>query len=773
MGAKPRSSHVYGNPMSSGARPRSSVALVVVLVACVGPPTLPSSGLKGSTGGSTFADSLSKADSYKWRNVVIHGGGYVSSIIFSREVQGLAYARTDVGGVYRRDGGGKTWQPLLDWVSRDQAHYMGVESLALDPSDPDRVYLAVGLYTKSWAGTGAMLRSKDRGRTWERTDMAIKMGGNEWGRACGERLAVDPNQPSTVFFGSRQAGLLVSRDHGATWEKRPGLPEGTGNDPIGVTAVMFDAKSGKPGMATPIVYAAVDQGGGSVMRSRDAGETWTTLKGQPAGMLACHIELDERGNLWATYGNGPGPNDVTDGAVYAFSPKEDRATNVTPLKPSGDDKFGYAGLAVDRTQPGRVLVTTIDRWTHKDEIFLTKDGGKTWRAVVKGARWDVNGANWATLHRDNIAPWWMGDIDIDPFDPRHVEISAGIWSTTNLDDTKASEPIVFRLSNHGIEESVANVLVSPPQGAPLLSGLKDFCGLRHATLDESPAEGAYNPPCQETKGLDFAELEPNLLVRTGTVWGFSEKLEPNGLLSTDGGRSWQGFGSVPAGAKTGGMIAIAADGSSLVWAFKHDPVMISRDRGKTWQNVTGLRASGDLPEWSANDLQPAADRVDPQRVVIYDALEGALYFSTDGGGSFRKGASALPAIPNYALMVADIEAVPGQSGHLWISTGKQLYRSTDGGETANPIVAVEESYGVGIGKSAPGTEYPTLFLSGQVDGTKGVFRSTDEGGHWVRVSDDDHQYGTVNVVEGDPRVFGRVYVGPSGRGVVVGERPLD
>lgn len=49
----------------------------------------------------------------------------------------------------------------------------------------------------------------------------------------------------------------------------------------------------------------------------------------------------------------------------------------------------------------------------------------------------------------------------------------------------------------------------------------------------------------------------------------------------------------------------------------------------------------------------------------------------------------------------------------------------------------------------------------------------DEGSHWVRVSDDDHRYGTVNVVEGNPRVFGRVYLGPSGRGIVVGEPRAD
>ena len=92
---------------------------------------------------------------------------------------------------------------------------------------------------------------------------------------------------------------------------------------------------------------------------------------------------------------------------------------------------------------------------------------------------------------------------------------------------------------------------------------------------------------------------------------------------------------------------------------------------------------------------------------------------------------------------------------------------------ASPVVSVEESYGVGIGKAAPGAEYPTVFLSGQVNGVKGVFRSTDEGRSWVRVSDDEHQYGTVNVVEGDPRVFDRVYLGPNGRGIVVGEARAD
>src|SRR5688572_17309019 len=129
----------------SPARLSFLIGLAVLHGACLTQAPTPRSAQP--TGAASAAPS-SNAEPYTWRNVVIIGGGYVSGIIFSREVQGLVYARTDVGGAYRLEAGSKSWQPLLDWVGRDNANYLGVESLALDPTDPDRVYLAVGTYTK-------------------------------------------------------------------------------------------------------------------------------------------------------------------------------------------------------------------------------------------------------------------------------------------------------------------------------------------------------------------------------------------------------------------------------------------------------------------------------------------------------------------------------------------------------------------------------------------------------------------------------------------------
>src|SRR5205085_11479291 len=121
--------------------------------------------------------------------------------------------------------------------------YMGIESLAADPTDPDKVYLAAGMYSSEPA---AILRSVDRGATWRVAPVAFGMGGNEDGRGLGERLAIDPFHTATLLFGSRHDGLWRSDDSGASWAKVTGFPY-TGLGPpkphsthAGVSFVIFD-----------------------------------------------------------------------------------------------------------------------------------------------------------------------------------------------------------------------------------------------------------------------------------------------------------------------------------------------------------------------------------------------------------------------------------------------------------------------------------------------------------------------------------------------------
>jgi len=58
---------------------------------------------------------------------------------------------------------------------------------------------------------------------------------------------------------------------------------------------------------------------------------------------------------------------------------------------------------------------------------------------------------------------------------------------------------------------------------------------------------------------------------------------------------------------------------------------------------------------------------------------------------------------------------------------------------------------------------------GKINDKPGFYRSDDAGANWVRINDDQHQFGFCGVIIGDPRVYGRVYVGTGGRGILVGE----
>src|SRR5262249_11298909 len=146
---------------------------------------------------------------------------------------------------------------------------------------------------------------------------------------------------------------------------------------------------------------------------------------------------------------------------------------------------------------------------------------------------------------------------------------------------------------------------------------------------------------------------------------------------------------------------------------------------------------------------------------------GLVYTSIDGGVTFSRGASGLPTSTQAIL-----RAVPGAEGDLWLpGAGSGLYRSTDSGTSFTHLTTADEAYQIGFGIPKKGGTYPTLYMWGIVNKTLGIYRSDDIGASWVRLNDDQHQYGWINVIIGDPRFYGRVYIGTSGRGILYGEPP--
>jgi xyloglucan-specific exo-beta-1,4-glucanase len=692
---------------------------------------------------------------YSWNTVEVLGGGFVSGVVYHPSEKGLVYIRTDIGGAYRLDRATNRWIALNDALGRADGQLAGALSLAVDPRDPNRLYMAAGEYTRDDARGGAILRSTDRGATWAKTELPVKLGGNEDGRSTGERLMVDPAKGAVLFLGAKD-GLYRSADHGVTWSKVAAFPS------VHVTLVAFDpARKTKTG-ETAIIYAGfAGQGGGGLLVSADGGASWSPAQGQPEGLVPHHLSLDARGVVYIAYGNGLGPSGVTNGAVWTLDPRNGAWTDITPLKPAGTDVFGYGGLSLDPAHPGVIVVSTLDRWVKGDDLFRSTDGGKTWKPLRDASQHDIGRAPWVLSLEGKAGRamgHWIGDVDIDPTNPDEAiyVTGYGLWRTRNLTEADRSGRTSWRFDDEGLEETVALELVSPPHGAlggaPLVSTIGDIGGFRHDRLDSAGESRYFAPHGGTNRGLDYAELAPDILVRT------SDPTPTAGYRSTDGGKTWTAFAASPprdAHIHTG-RIALSADGRRMVWAMRNAAPYVSSDDGKTWRPVQGV-SKGEHP-----DFTPASDRVNPSRFYVYDADQGAVLASTDGGETFKVTARGLPG-------GGPLKAVPGVEGEIWLPTAQGLMRSTNGGADFKAVSGVDDAGLVGFGKAAPGQTHPVVFVWGKVGGVEGVFRSDDVGTTWIKLHDDRWGFAELRALTGDPARFGRVYLGVHGRGILYGD----
>ena len=643
-----------------------------------------------------------------------------SGIIFNPTEQNLIYARTDIGGAYRWNSATSRWTPLMDFVSFDDWNLMGVDSLATDPVEPNRLYVLAGTYTNSWTNmNGAILRSTDRGNTFQRTNLPFKSGGNMPGRSMGERLAVDPNRNSILFLGTRSGnGLWKSTDFGATWAKVTSFPN-PGNfvqqpgdvylgDNVGVVWVTFDKRNGNATNGTQTIYVGVADKANPIYRSTNGGATWAPVPFQPTGFLPHHGVLSPNGILYVTYSDWAGPYDGGKGDVWKFDTATGVWTMISPIpSSSADDYFGYGGLAVDTRAPNTIMVSALNSWWPDTIIFRSTNGGATWTRIWdwggsgRTFRYlqDISAAPWLTFNANPPPPeitpklgWMVGDLEIDPFNSNRMLYGTGatIYGSDDLTAWDSGGQIHISVKAQGIEETAVLDLISPPSGAPLISGLGDVCGFRHNSLTTTPAAMMGSPTFISTTSLDYAELSPGFVVRVGNA---NAGIRNSGF-SFDGGTNWFQGNNQPGGVNGGGTVAANANATRVVWSPSGAGVHFSTDNGNTWTPSTGIPSGARV----------GSDRVDPMR--FYGFANGTFYVSTNGGATFT--ASAATGLPSSGRF----KAVPGRSGDIWLAGGSEggtygLWYLTNFGASFTRLTNVQEADNIGFGMAAPGkTTWP-------------------------------------------------------------------
>ena len=712
----------------------------------------------------------------------------MTGLVFHPTSANVLYARTDIGGAYRWNQTASSWTPITDGLGFGGAEssYHGIESMAVDPNDDRLVYMAAGMYNTDKADARLYI-SSDRGDHWTFVNLPFSTGGNNGGRAMGERLMVDPNKPSTLFYGSRTAGLWKSADSGRTWAQVTSLSsvkmtqdqiKAAGGSAMGIELVVADTGTKGTGTATQTLYAAVAPDyasvaglGSNLYRSTNGGASWTALTTPVSGYHIPHIVRSADGPLYIVFTKDAGPGAGGPARLYKFD-----GTTWTLLKsedPNGGTNFGLGGLSVHgsgaSTRIALGVTNSWGSWSGQQIVQLSDDGGLTWREIE------------ATMPGET-ASGWVDDVEIDPSNRDHIlhVHGGGVVETRNASSTTPT----WHGNIAGIEEIAALAIVAPPAGAPylLINSAGDVGTWVHTNVATKPT---LAPGLGWSNGIsaDMAWSDPQYIAASGAI---NSSNTGTGYWSGDGGKTWTTFASLPAGAATNtsseSSMAVTAR-NKAVWAPANSVPSYTTDNGATWTatNLPALAAVG----WNRG-YRLAADRKNPNKVYAYDsggawwASAGRFYVSTDGGHSFAlsQGSVTASLAPN-GWGVTSMAVNPNVEGDIWLADGNALYRSVDSGaswqklsqfasvQSGNPWPDLQGASIVALGKAKAGAPYPAaVYVVGTVSGVWGVYRSDDGGATWTRFNDDAHQFGGIGVMAADQNLYGRIYVSGTGRGLL-------
>jgi len=689
---------------------------------------------------------------YSWQSLPFGGGGFIDGFVYHPKQANILYARTDIGGMYRYDFTTKSWTPLLDHLGHDESELMGVLSIALDPNNPDRVYAATGEYLHQWAHLGAVLRSDDRGRTWQRTDLSVKLGGNWEGRGSGERLQVNPHDGNTLLLGTSEDGLWKSSDGAKSFSKisSPGKA---------ISLVLFDPSN------AGVVYAGTSDGKGGLFVSRDGGGSFSPVDGAPQ-QTPQHAVFSTDGTLYVTFAAGDGkiavnPNGATAGGVWAFG-KDGKARNISPVKPTpGGETFGYSGVDISG---GRLIVSTLDRWGSGDDIFTSTDGGEHWTSLGSQSRHDGSAYPWLVsyMNGQDKMGHWLSDVKLNPFNPDEAIYGTGygLWMSENLSQA-GSAPVRWGFNVSNLEETATFQLVSPTGGAIVLAAFGDVAGGAWDDAARTP-DAVFAPTSESNFSVDYAGLNPSFVARTTDHTG------NNGYYSEDGGASWTAFKASPYKRQdaqgnwhSAGQVAVSAKGTSMVWVPQRQAAVYSTDKGVTWKESAGWPAGRDI------DMAVISDKAVDSVYYTYDRFANQILISIDGGASFKPAVTGITKIEGWQRM--QLAVVPGRMRDLWLAAPYGLVHSPSAEVAAKAVPGVDEAWQIGFGRAATEGGYPAVYLWGKVRGQEGLWRSDDEGKTWTRINDDAHRFGWINAISGDLLEYGTVYIAPGGRGIMIGK----
>ncbi|MGZ3520182.1 MAG: glycoside hydrolase [Vulcanimicrobiaceae bacterium] len=643
-----------------------------------------------------------------WRLIGPFRGGRTVAVSGVPREPGVFYMAPNNGGVWKTIDYGRTWNPIFDGQDTGS-----IGALAIAPSAPDVIYVGSGegLRRPDLSTGDGIYKSTDGGKTW--AHLGLRDGQQI------QQIAVDPRDPNRVYvavvghpYGSNtERGLYRSTDGGTTFAKILGPNDGdTGavsvtidpNHPDTVYAALWASRNG-PWHLTQ-VYELYKQGG--LYKSTDGGNTWTQLKsGLPDGMGRIGISVSpadsKRVYTVVEKANGCGIYRSDDaGASWTQTNTEERVCGRTE---------DFAGITADPKERDTVYAANTT-------TYRSSDGGKTWvgikgapggddyhtvwidpndnniilLGVDQGATLSIDrGKTWSTWYNQPTAQFYHVITDdrfpYRVFGGQQESGSAEVWSRGN------DGAITFR-EFHPVGTEEYGYVAPDPLHPWLIYGGK-------ATVyDERTGQTQDISPAYDRKAFRFNRTAP-------LIWNRVDKhvlyLGSNVVFATrNGGRSWSvispdltrkdpgepaNMGNFAAadplrGTHRGVVYSLSPSyiDAKLIWAGTDDGLMwVTRDGGARWQNVTprALTPWSKVAQADSSHFDRKTAYIAVNRFRLND-LHPYIYRTHDGGATWQLIVAGLPD----DAPVNTVREDPKRRGLLFAGTERTVYVSFDDGD---------------------------------------------------------------------------------------------
>jgi photosystem II stability/assembly factor-like uncharacterized protein len=407
------------------------------------------------------------------------------------------------GGIWKSTDGGVNWVPLTDnWT------FLTVSSIAIDPSDPQTIYVGTGDFHGSRNQQMGIMKSTDGGNTWS------QLGAAQFGGRAVSDILIDPENTQIVTIstgrgGSGNAFVWRSTNGGNTW-----------TSVINSSQNWATLSMGANNAGTRYYYASAGGTGGNVWRSADRGATWTKLTTPAAAATNHSVIMVEASPVF--------PNTVyivvnADRKVYKSIDAGATWSDVTGNLPSTGNSYFWSQSTYNffltvsfRPGPQDVLyVGFID-------VEMSADGGTTWRTI--GAPTYVGGS--AVTHNDQHV------CVVDPTDPNRVFIGndGGAYRYTyNPTTNTGTWGYLSRFLGISMFYKAA---IHPTNAAHVMGGTQDNAtphslGNLNTWDNVGGGDGGFCAINPLNANIQYATSQSLGIYRTTNAWSSSNGISPN------------------------------------------------------------------------------------------------------------------------------------------------------------------------------------------------------------------------------------------------------